>query len=87
MTIKECTFIQSFVLLEAKFIVYLHNFLFYYKCKTLRIYNLQFDSSIVLQKMDQFDGVSLELEDCAELLEGGKDLVSSSFLNARVLDF
>jgi hypothetical protein len=53
----------------------------------LRIYNLQFDSSIVLQKMDQFDGVSLELEDCAELLEGGKDLVSSSFLNARVLDF
>jgi hypothetical protein len=66
MTIKECTSIQSFVLLEVKFIVYVHNFLFYYKCKALCIYNLQLDSSIVLQKMDQFDVVSLELEDCGE---------------------
>ncbi len=46
--------------------IYLRNFLFYYKCKALCIYNLQFDSSIVLQKMDQFDGVTLELEDCGE---------------------
>ncbi len=66
MTIKECTSIQSFVLLEVKFIMYLHLFLFYYKCKELCVYNLQFDSSIVLQKMDQFDGVSLELDDCGE---------------------
>jgi hypothetical protein len=57
---------QSFVLLEMKVIVYLHDFLFYYKCKALCIYNLKFDSSILLQKMDQFDGVSLELEDCGE---------------------